>query len=154
VGTVENDGGNLKLRLPESAASDLQPAIDTLRTCKAEAIALLLEPDPAELARASGVLNRAGVRIMALEAGATIGVWSDLDGPEVRAALRTLGSDRLPIRYLDGAGVPMRYKSRRVEGEPVPLNVLAEMEREPAEPWRVRDWMLKRNGLNARKKKP
>jgi hypothetical protein len=69
-------------------------------------------PDPAELARASGVLNRAGVRIMALEGGATIGVWSDLDGPEVRAALRTFGSDRLPVRYLDGAGVPMRYKAR------------------------------------------
>src|SRR5437899_6912841 len=31
--------------------------------------------DPAELARASGVLNRAGVRIMALEGGASIGVW-------------------------------------------------------------------------------
>lgn len=41
-------------------------------------------PDPVELARASEVLNRAGVRIMALEAGATIGVCSDLDGPEVR----------------------------------------------------------------------
>src|SRR6185437_9764066 len=39
-------------------------------------------PDPAELARASAVLNRAGVRIMPLEGGAAIGVWSDLDGPE------------------------------------------------------------------------
>jgi len=73
-------------------------------------------PDPAELARATCVLNRAGVRIMALEGGATIGVWSDLDGPEVRAALRTVGSDGLPVRYLDGAGIPMRYKLRRVEG--------------------------------------
>jgi hypothetical protein len=72
------------------------------------------------------VLNRAGVRIMALEGGATIGVWSDLDGPEVRAALRTFGSDGLPVRYLDGAGVPMHYKARRVEGEPVPMNVLSE----------------------------
>ena len=99
-------------------------------------------PDPAELARASAVLNRAGVRIMALEGGATIGVWSDLDGPEVRAALRTFGSDRLPVRYLDGARIPMRYKVRRVDGEPVPLNVLAEMERHPADPWKVRKQML------------
>ena len=52
--------------------------------------------DPAELARASALLNRAGVRIMALEVGATIGVWSDLDGPEVRAALRIFGSDTVP----------------------------------------------------------
>jgi hypothetical protein len=36
----------------------------------------------------------------------------------------------------------MRYKVRRVEGEPVPMNVLAEMERRPAEPWKVRDRML------------
>jgi len=126
-------------------------------------------PDPAELARASGVLNRAGVRIMALEGGATIGVWSDLDGPEVRAALRTFGSDALPVRYLDGAGVPMRFKARRVDGEPVPMSVLAEMEQRQADlmeapdpmatsdpskgrpieheyPWTVRDRMLNELG--------
>jgi len=103
-------------------------------------------PDPAELARASAILNRAGVRTMALEASATIGVWSDLDGPKVRAAFRILGSDRLPIRYLDGAGVPMRYKVRRVSGEPVPMNVLASMQQHPAEPWKVRDRMLNEMG--------
>ena len=99
-------------------------------------------PDPAELVRASGVLTRAGVRIMALEGGTTIGVWSDLDGAEVRAALRTCGSGGLPVRYLDGADVPLRYKLRRVGGEPVPINVLREMERHPADPWNIRDRML------------
>jgi hypothetical protein len=125
-------------------------------------------PNPAELAHKSAVLNRAGVRIMALEGGATIGMWSDLDGPEVRAALRTFGPERLPLRYLDGAGVPARYKVRRVEGEPVPMNVLAEMERRQADlmeasdpmetsapkggpmeheyPWIVRDRMLNEMG--------
>ena len=53
------------------------------------------DPDPAELERSSAVLNRAGVRIMQLDGAAIIGVWSDLDGPEVRAALRTLELDRL-----------------------------------------------------------
>jgi hypothetical protein len=112
----------------------------------AESPEIEARPDPAELARASAVLNRAGVRIMALEGGATIGVWSDLDGPEVRAALCTFGSDALPVRYLDGAGVPTRYKARRVEGEPVPMNVLAAMEQHPAEPWKVRDRMLNQMG--------
>jgi hypothetical protein len=79
---------------------------------------------------------------MALEGGATIGVWSDLEGPEVRAALRALGSEKLPVRYLDGAGIPMRYKLRRVKGEPAPMSVLAEMERQQAAPWEVRDRML------------
>ena len=146
VGTVENYAGNLRLRFPETGASELQSAIDTLRTGKAEALALLSDPGPEELTRASTVLNRAGVRIMALEDGATIGVWSDLDGPEVRVAIRTLGSDGMPIRYLDGAGVPMRYKARRVDGEPVPMNVLAAMERHPVEPWKVRDLMLSEMG--------
>ena len=150
VGTVENQAGNLRLRFPETATSELQPAIDTLRVGKAEALALLSDPDPAELARASAVLNRAGVRIMALEGGATIGVWSDLDGPEVRAALRAFGSDGLPVRYLDGAGVPMRYKVRRVDGEPVPMKVLAAMEQHPTEPWTVRNRMMDEMGWHSK----
>lgn len=107
-------------------------------------------PDPEKLARASAVLNLAGVRIMALEGGATIGVWSDLDGPEVRAALRAFGSDRLPVRYLDGAGIPMRYKLRRAVGEPVPMNVLNEMERHLADPWKIRDRMLNEIGWRSK----
>jgi hypothetical protein len=103
-------------------------------------------PDPTELARASAILSAAGIRLMELENGLSVGVWSDLDGPEVRAALRTFGSDGLPVRYLDGAGVPMRYKARRVDGEPVPLNVLAAMEQHPAEPWKIRDGMLNEMG--------
>jgi hypothetical protein len=109
----------------------------------AESPEIEIVPDPLELARASAVLNRAGVRIMALEGGATVGVWSDLEGPVVRATLRAMGSGTLPVLYLDRAGIPAHYKLRRVAGEPVPMNVLAEMERHPAEPWHVRDRMLK-----------
>lgn len=88
------------------------------------------------------LLNRAGVRIMILESGATIGLWSDLDGPDIRAAVSTLGLAGLPVRYLDGTGVPIRYKVRRTGGEPVPMSVLAEMEQNPTDPWKVRDQML------------
>jgi len=100
------------------------------------------ESDPADLAHASAVLNQAGVRMMHLDGVPTIGIWSDLDGPDIRKALRRLGSDQLPVCYLDGTGVPARYKLRRVGGEPVPMNVLTEMERHPDEPWKVRDRML------------
>jgi hypothetical protein len=65
---------------------------------------------------------------------------------EARAALRIFGLDRRPVRYLDGAGIPMRYKERRVEGERAPMNVLAEMERHPAKPWKIRDRMLREMG--------
>jgi hypothetical protein len=83
---------------------------------------------------------------MQLDGVTTIGIWSDLDGPEVRKALRVFGSDGLPVRYLDGAAVPMRYKLRRVEGEPVPKSVLLEMERNLREPWKVRDRLLQEMG--------
>jgi hypothetical protein len=105
-----------------------------------------IEAEPEQARSARRLLNRAGVRIMTLESGATIGVWSDLDGPEIRAALRTPGNVGLPVRYLDGAGVPMHYKARRVEGEPVPVSVLSELERQPAEPWKVRDRVLNEMG--------
>jgi hypothetical protein len=108
------------------------------------------EPEPVELARATGVLSRAGVRIMEIEGVTTIGLWSDLDGPDVRKALRVFKSNRLPVLYLDGVGVPLRYKLRRVEGEPVPMSVLAEMERQPADPWNVRDRMLKEMGWGSK----
>jgi CRISPR/Cas system Type II protein with McrA/HNH and RuvC-like nuclease domain len=109
-----------------------------------------IEAETEQARSARRLLNRAGVRIMILESGATIGVWSDLGGPEIRAALRTLGNAELPVRYLDGAGVPMRYKARHVEGKPVPMSVLSEMERHPADPWKVRDQILNEMGLKAR----
>jgi hypothetical protein len=43
---------------------------------------------------------------MSIHGALTIGAWSDLDGPEVRAALRVVGHADLPLRYLDGSGIP------------------------------------------------
>jgi hypothetical protein len=101
--------------------------------------------DMAELERANAVLGRAGVRLMTLESGETVGLWSDLDSADIRSALRTLGLDQA-IRYLDEPGMPLQYKIRKVEGEPVPMDVLAEMERYPAEPWNLRNRMLNTMG--------
>lgn len=78
--------------------------------------------------RAVRLLNRAGTRIMRTDAGITIGLWSDKDAPHIRAALLTLGMDGLPVRYLDGEGIPARYKVRGVAGQPVALSKLREME--------------------------
>ena len=86
-----------------------------------------MEAHLADIAHASELLNRRGVRIMRLSEGETIGIWSDLDGPEIRAALRVL-EVTLPIRYLDGTGIPPPYRTRRVAGEAVPPDVLGEME--------------------------
>src|SRR5258708_29459089 len=60
------------------------------------------EPDQLALAHASGVLAAAGVRLMELGGTTTIGLSSDLDGPEIRAALEVFGSGLLPVRSLDG----------------------------------------------------
>lgn len=98
-------------------------------------------PSEPERASANELLGRVSMRLMSPPEGTAVGLWSDLDRPEVRAALAVFGSDKLPIRYLDG-DVPMKYKVRRVPGEPVPLAVLEAMLRAPAEPWVVRDKML------------
>src|SRR5262249_25150412 len=112
----------------------------------ADSAEIAADPDPTELARASAVLSRAGVRIMTIEDSSTIGVGSGLGRPERPATVRRFASERLKVRYIDGTGVPMRYKVRRVDGGPVPMNVLAEMEQHPAEPWKVRDRMLNEMG--------
>jgi hypothetical protein len=106
---------------------------------------MVSDPSPEELAHASAVLTKAGIRLMRIDGADHVGIWSDLDGPEVRAALRTFGSHELPVRYLDGA-VLMCFRLRQVPGEPVPANVLAAMEQEPNHPWVVRDRMLAEMG--------
>ena len=100
------------------------------------------ETAPEELTRASRVLAHADVRLMQIDGQLVIGIWSDLDSIEIRYALELFGSGDAPVRYLDGPGIPDRFRLRRVAGEPVPLDVLHEMERSP-EPWKVRDRMLK-----------
>lgn len=76
---------------------------------------------------ALAVLNRTGVRIMRIDGAAAIGIWSDLDGPGIRAALQVL-QVTLPVRYLDGAGIPPPYRTRRVSGEAVSPAKLIAME--------------------------
>jgi hypothetical protein len=110
------------------------------------------ETDPAEeswtevRAHANSLLNREGVRILDLEVGLAIGVWSDRDGPHIREALRLVGLEELPVQYLDGDNVPDMYKDRDVDGEPVPMAVLRAMEAEPDQPWTKRDQMLAEMG--------
>jgi hypothetical protein len=150
VGTIGLRDGKIVARFHPTEAFRLQPAIDLLKEERDEALVLLSEPDPAELARASDIMTRTGSRIMTLSGGVlAIGIWSDLDWLGVRAALRVFDLDQLPVRYLDGAGIPLRYKVRRVDGEPVPLNVLIGMEQNPAEPWKHRDRMLAEIGWGA-----
>jgi hypothetical protein len=105
----------------------------------------IVDPDPAEQERAVDFLNRTGVRMIFVERELErIGLWSDLDSPDIRDALRTVDLARIPVAYLDGSNIPVKYKTRTVAGEPVPLSVLAEMERHINDhPWRVRDRLLK-----------
>ena len=91
---------------------------------------------------AMAALDRAGVRFLTLDGERVVGVWSDRDGERLRGALREIGAGALTVVYLDGPGVPDRWKGRAAAGEPVPLNVLQAMMAAAAEPWTVRDEML------------
>jgi hypothetical protein len=135
--TGEEEGYALRGYMPGAAQSPVEIApVEPAVPAK-----MLPDPSPEDLAHASAVLAKAGIRLMRIDGSDYVGIWSDLDGPEVRAALRTYGSHELPVRYLDG-DVPMRFKLRVVPGEPVPANVLIAMELEPKQPWVVRDRML------------
>src|SRR5262245_19905964 len=97
---------------------------------------------------ASAVLADAGVRLMQLDGVMTIGIWSSLDSPSVRAALRVFGSDQAPVCYLDAPNVPIPdkykvYRGRSASGPKyIPWQVIQAMYAHPDEPWKVRDRML------------
>lgn len=97
----------------------------------------------AEISHAAALLNRAGTRIVVTTEAELIGIWSDLDSAEVRAAIAMVGRGHLPVCYLDSPACPDHYKVRHVPGEPVPLSVLKAME-QASEPWKVWDQLLRR----------
>jgi hypothetical protein len=107
------------------------------------------EPDVETLTWAGEVFKLNGVRHLTLDGQHVIGIWSDLDGPHIRKAMRIFDNQDVPVRYLDGPGIPLRYKVRRMKGTPVPLNILHAMEA-AAEPWAVRDRMLAEIGWHAK----
>jgi hypothetical protein len=107
-------------------------------------------PDEPTRARANALLGRVGMRLMNLDGEDVVGLWSDMDGPEVRAALAVFHPDGGRFAYLDGNDIPMRFRERRVAGEPVPASVLAAMAESPEEPWVVRDQMLSEMGWSPR----
>lgn len=103
---------------------------------------VVIEPD-AELTRAGNVLAVNGVRLLTIDGVATVGLWSDLDGPHIRAALARFHSGDWPVVYLDGPGIPDEYKGRVPLGQPVPLEVVQAMLDAGDEwPWVVRDRLL------------
>lgn len=80
-----------------------------------------LQHTPMDSDEARQVLNRRGCRVMRLHGQITIGVWPDLDGPELRAALEAVGMARLPVRSLDGLDIPARYRVRLADRSPCPI---------------------------------
>jgi hypothetical protein len=91
-------------------------------------------------------LAKAGVRLIQQHGVMKIGVWSWRDNAALRAALRTCESESAPIVYLDGPGVPHRFKefrgAKELDGEPLPLEFIEAMYQHPEEPWKIRDQLL------------
>jgi len=116
-----------------------------------ESAPVIDEPTEEQLAWAGEVFRLNGVRHLVLNGVPVLGLWSDLDGPHLRAAIRILGNQNVPVRYLDGPGIPMRFKARRMKGTPVPLDIVQAMQDAEIEPpWEVRDRMLRAIGWRAK----
>jgi hypothetical protein len=60
---------------------------------------------------------------MRLDGVTTVGVWRDLDGPEIRAALRALGMGTIPVVHLESTQVAPAYRVRRVAEQAKPLGL-------------------------------
>src|ERR1035441_8436746 len=101
VGVVESRGGNLKVKFPEEQRVALQPAIEVLRSGKAEALALLAEPDTAgefnaataEPARAEpleSVLKNQAIELWSTRAGRLLLVADEEDANQATALLGAL----------------------------------------------------------------
>jgi hypothetical protein len=59
------------------------------------------------------LLNLCGCRLLADEKGLRIGIFSDLDCPEVRQAIENIHLSGYQVIYLDRADVPPDYRNRR-----------------------------------------
>lgn len=62
------------------------------------------------MAFASELLSISGVRLIELNGTMRVGVWSWLDNKMLREAVQVFSPDA-PIVYLDGNGIPDRYKT-------------------------------------------
>ena len=60
----------------------------------------------------TNLLNLCGARIIANANGFWIGIWADLDGPEIRRAIENVHLGEYPVIYLDNPDVPVHYKMR------------------------------------------
>jgi broad specificity phosphatase PhoE len=102
VGIVSSFAGNENSRIAPEAKSDSQETADetdkSLNALQTNALRFL---------------SLAGCRIIREDSEIQIGIWEDLDGPEIREAIRAVGLDVHPIVYLESAEVPIRFKKRR-----------------------------------------
>ncbi|MGI9074289.1 MAG: hypothetical protein ACR2JB_23920 [Bryobacteraceae bacterium] len=71
-----------------------------------------VRPTLAEIAEAMQLLNLCGVRIMRYDSELRLGMWEDLDGPELRHAIAAVGMHELRVVHLESAEVPIRFKIR------------------------------------------
>lgn len=67
---------------------------------------------------AMALLNLAACRLMLLDHSFTIGIWGDLDGPELRGAIAGAGLENLPVVFLEGEDLPERYRVRSLQVPP------------------------------------
>jgi len=101
--------------LSSSERSEISPYIDELSeslTCSSSLTDGEKSEVSAESQQAMWLLNLAGCRIIRQQAGFSVAIWEDLDGPELRDAIRAVGMGDQPVVHLEGPNVPMRYKVR------------------------------------------
>jgi hypothetical protein len=134
-------------KAPESSTEIRREPSQEVETVEAH-----LGPSTDTLSRTSAELFHAGVRFVEIDGAMYVGIWSWMDGVGLRAALRDIGSELVPIVYLDGPNNSISEGFREYRGdpeldrEPPPLAVVEAMYHNPETPWKVRSRMFKEIG--------
>lgn len=106
------------LKLAEAAAEKLshsglvETAVEHPKPTQ-EAPPRIANTPTAQQIAAMRLLNLAGCRIIRQGSAFLIGTWQDLDGPELRNAIRLVGMREYPVIHLETANVDAIYKVRR-----------------------------------------
>lgn len=105
VGTVLVENGAVKLRIPEVKGQSTEAAIEVLRQNRQAVLDIL-----AAESRANRLIAAAGVRFPRIAGVYVVAIRRERDSPQLRDALEIMGSGAMPVKYLDEADVPARYK--------------------------------------------
>jgi hypothetical protein len=107
--------GNTTKRLQDDASSSLTREFSRETARRHYALQRWRDDLAFRREQAEALLQRRHVSTVRVNGISTLVIRSDRDGPAVRLAIQLLELSNVPVRYVDGDGIPPRLQERRRE---------------------------------------